>query len=82
MTIQLSNATIANSLDIWPETVPTKQKGKIAYYVVVTSTIPSIALKRCVLNATKLVIKPRNAERKILSSATNVALLATMRLDA
>ena len=49
-----------------------KLNGKTVYFVVRTLMIHSIALKKCALNATKLVIRLEIAERKMLFNAVSV----------
>ena len=79
---QQSNVTIASSSDTCQESVPTTPKGSIASSVAKTPMTPSIAQKRCVSNATKLVTKQKSVRRRTWFNVTGASILVIVRQDA
>lgn len=76
-----SNVIIASSLGIWLESVLMTPRGLIAFSAAKTHMTPSIAPKRCVSNATKLVIKQKSVRRRMLFNVVSAAILVTVRID-
>lgn len=79
---QQSNVTIASSSDTCRESVPTTPKGSIASSAAKTLMTPSIAQKRCVSNATKLVTKQKSVRRRTWFNVTGASILVIVRQDA
>ena len=82
MRILRKSATIVKNLVIWQESVRIKRREIIVSYVARTPTTHLSAMKRCASSATRLVIMPRTAKRRMSFSARNVTMLATNMIDA
>ena len=72
---------IVSSLDIWRESVLMTPRGSIAFSAVQIHMTPSIAPKRCVSNATKLVIKLKIVRKRMLLNVVSATMLVIERTD-
>ena len=79
---RLLNVTIVSSLVIWLESVLMKPKDLIAFSAAQTRMTPSIALKRCVSNATKLVTKRKIVRKRTSYNVVSAIILAIVRQGA
>lgn len=79
MKIQQSNAITVRCLDIWPRTAQMIPKNWIVYFVDKTTTSHLIAVKKCALSVTRLVTKPKTAEKRMWFSVTNAIKLVTVK---
>lgn len=79
---QLSSAIIAKNLVILQKNARMKRNGIIAYYVEKILMTLLIAMKKCVLSVTRLVIMLKNVRKRISYSARNVTILVMRVTDA